>query len=179
MLSDAGKISHKKYKKRDPEGYKERQAKGFRKFHKEHPNFASENAKRIHKMIPDLGSRCFKGRLKNSPWKFMGISFPSITERDVAKLRFEILGIVPINNVNCHIMIKNKEFDFEQFGFIQEHHPYMQPLYKTIPQEEYYRQRREILDSNGYKKSPLIITENRKEATKLYEWLKQKLGVVS
>jgi len=179
MRSNTAIISHKKFKERDPEGYKKRQAMGFTKFHKEHPNFASENAKRIHKMIPDLGARCFKGRLKNMPWKFMCVSFPSATERDVAKLRFEILGIVPINGVNCHIMIKHKEFDFEQFGFIQEHHPYMQPLYKTIPQEEYYKQRREILDSNGHKKSSLIVTENVQEATKLYKWLKEKLEVIA
>lgn len=178
LLSYGGKNWHKEFKERNPEKYKEFQSKGMKSFHKKYPDFASKNSRRIHKMIPDLGKRCFRGRLKNLPYKFMGISFSSKTERDVAKLRFELLGIIPINKVNCHVMIRNKEFDFEQFGFIQEHHPNTQMLYKSLPQEEYYKQRREILDSNGHKNSELIVTENEKEAKELYEWLKDRIEVV-
>ena len=169
-MSDMVKKAHKDMKENDPIKYSRLQSKKAKDFHRKNPNFASENSKKIHKMYPDLGRRCYEGRLRNCPWPFMGVGFGSRQESDIAKFRFKLLGIVPIKGENCHIQISRNEFDFEQLGFIHEHHPEQQ--YESYDdKEDYYKERREILDSNGHKKSPLVVTTNVSEAKRLYMWL--------
>lgn len=173
-LQDGAKQFHKNMKENNPKEYSEWQAENARKFHKKNPTFARENAKKIHMMHPDLGLRCYEGRLKNCPWPFMGTHFGSRQESDIAKIRFNLLGIVPIKGENCHVRISKNEFDFEQLGFIHEHHPQQQ--YEAFDRkEDYYSKRRKILDSNGHKNSQLIVTITVKEAENVYNWLVEKL----
>jgi hypothetical protein len=176
---NGGHIAHKNMKEKDPIAYSELQRKRATDFHKKNPNFASENSKKMHKMHPGLGLRAYEGRIKNAPWYFMGVPFGSGQERDIAKLRFEILGIIPIKEENCHVRISRKEFDFEQLGFVHEHHPEQQ--YKgekeLHPKEDYYKLRREVLDNNGHKKSELIVTTKVKEARNIYRWLEKRLDI--
>ena len=172
-----GRISHKKQREENLEEYLKKQSRATKAIHTKHPDFASKNAKRIHKMYPDLGFRCAMGRLKNQPYRFMDVRFNSGQERDVAILRFKLLGIIPIVYENCHIKISNKEFDFKQFEFIHEYHPYIQPYNKSMSKEEYYRKRRKVMDSNGHRKSELIVTETIEETKKMYDWLIDKLDI--
>lgn len=172
-----GRISHKKQREENLEEYLKKQSYATKAIHIKHPNFASTNAKRIHKMYPDLGFRCTMGRLKNQPYEFMNVRFNSGQERDVAILRFKLLGVIPIVHENCHIKISNKEFDFKQFGFVHEYHPYIQPYNKSMPKEKYYEERKRIMNDNGHKKSELIVTETIEETEKMYDWLIDKLDI--
>ena len=176
-FSNMGKISHKNQREENLEEYLKKQSRATKAIHTKHPGFASKNAKMIHKMYPDLGFRCTMGKLKNQPYKFMDVRFNSSQERNVAILRFKLLGIIPVVHENCHIKISNKEFDFKQFGFVHEYHPYIQPYNKSMKKEKYYEERRKVMNNNGHKKLELIVTETIEETKEMYNWLVDKLNI--
>ena len=78
---------------------------------------------------------------------------------------------------------KNKRVLLNKYGDGEEaplcacgcHHPEQQ--YENFePKEGYYKERRKILDSNGHKGYPLIVTTSVKEARQVFRWLNDKLN---
>jgi len=101
---------------------------------------------------------------------FMGAGFNSRAEKEVALLFFNYLKIIPIQGLNCHILVGNKSIDFYIYGCFIEFHP-MAGLYETRTREEYYRDRRKVLDDNGYDMYSLVHSENERE-------VKEMIGVL-
>ena len=58
-------------------------------------------------------------------------------------------------NTDCHFIVENKEYDFlvRQLKTFLEYHPF--DLYRT--KEQYYKQRRDTLNKNGYKDYNLVV----------------------
>jgi len=121
---------------------------------------------------PERKEKIRKHSKENKPYWFLGVAFDSEQERKVVKLISKKLGIIPIEGVNCHIAMGN-EIDFYIFGFFWEHHP-MVKLWdgeKTV--EDYYRERRKILDDNGFKKYSLKVTNTLEEAQQFTDFLRK------
>jgi rRNA maturation protein Nop10 len=121
-------------------------------FDRQFRNMCIENGK---KYGPIGGLKAIEINRKNKPYWFRGIPFDSQKEREVAKWFIKNRLIKNVNKTNCHIKLKGGEIDFflQNKVFI-EFHPW--DIYgKTI--EQYYNERRKLLDSNGYKSYPLIV----------------------
>ena len=134
---------------------------------------------------PIIRENIDKGQLNAiKTWNFMKAKFRSKEERDVAKIRFEQLGIVPICEANWQFPIiglsATNRVDFYQLGFFHEHHPpesrfnfKSNPDYQTIEVYEYSR--RTHLNENGYVDYEMILTQTVAEARKLYKFLGKHL----
>jgi hypothetical protein len=102
----------------------------------------------------------------------MGVYFDSFEEKAVAELLFSYFGIVPINNVNCHVVVNGRIIDFYVFGCFIEYHPGVMFPGKVIDNSEvYYKKRRNILDNNGFRKNVLLHLKNLKEVKELCRFL--------
>jgi len=115
---------------------------------------------------------------RNRYYWFMGVGFLSNVECEVAKLKFKEIGIVPIPEVNCHIQVDGKVVDFYNLGCFEEFHPMNGNYENGRPRVEYYKERRELLDKNGYKKYPLIHWTSLREVEDTLHFLK-KISVVT
>lgn len=94
-----------------------------------------------------------KARRENSPYWFMGVPFDSNGERQVAKKLHELTGFVPTEGTNCHFKVDGGEIDFLVNGVFIEYHPWD----RKLSSEQYYEQRRKLLDKNGYKSARLQV----------------------
>ncbi len=92
------------------------------------------------------------------PFIFMSCSFDSWKELEIAMCIYYQFNIKLKERRNCHILVGNKEFDFFINGCFIEYHPY-NSWYKTnkIPEKDYYKIRRNVLNKNGYKDYKLIV----------------------
>ena len=99
------------------------------------------------------GLESVKKQRKNKPYWFIKTPFDSNSEREIAINIYYQYGIRLIEGKNCHVPISNKEYDFFIKDCFIEYHPWDRK--KTL--SEYYQERRNILNKNGYKNYPLII----------------------
>jgi len=104
---------------------------------------------------------------------YMGICFASKEESKIARLRFEVFGIIPIQNINCHMKVNgsHKKIDYYDYGFFSEFHPMVFKYDGDKTREDYCCMRRELLDKNGYQKDPLIHWTSLKEVMGTFKFL--------
>lgn len=65
---------HKKWKDRDPEGYKKHQSNAGKRAHQIYPDMASNNGKKVHQLYPKLASingKKWHNKLKKEPEKYL------------------------------------------------------------------------------------------------------------
>ena len=146
---------------------------------KKYPNQAKEASKKSKVMHPDKWKHGLNYLNNNSPFKFMNIGWHnSPLQRDITKLLFEKLSIVPIKGENCQIYYKGGEHDFNILGFIYEPHS-LDCMGRTETKEQYYQRKRDTMNRNGFKEHELVVTTTFEEAKQLIEWLHQKIGPLS
>jgi len=108
---------------------------------------------------PEVRAKRLKTVLKNMPYNFMGVNFLSKVEKDFCKWLVKIGRIKrPISGKNVHVYIGGKEFDFLIEKMFIELHPWVTMHHSDY--EEYYNERRKILDENGYENYGLIVVTN-------------------
>jgi hypothetical protein len=123
-----------------------------------------------------LAHRSRRKQRENSPYWHNGCRFDSNQERDVCKLLIgHALIDVPIEGKNVQFRIQNYEIDFFLKGKVfVEFHPPINLGNKAETEESYFKERRRILDENGFKKYPLVLIPHIKKAEELIEQIKQK-----
>lgn len=127
-------------------------------------------ALKIKKLYPDLPQRrgllSVESRRKNYPYVFMGCRFDSNEERKACELLVRN-GIIdkPKERVNVHFRVGNGEIDFfvQRCLFIEYHPPNLFFKSNSLFGEEYYKQRRILLNKNGFKDIPLVVLEHLNE----------------
>ena len=105
---------------------------------------------------------------KNKPYWFLQTPFASSQENHAAKVFFFNYLFVPDEGKSCHIRVDGGELDFKLFDFIFcEYHPFRNNRDRhNITFTRYYKQRRRLLDENGFTNNPLIVFKNLKEVEK-------------
>jgi ribosomal protein S14 len=114
------------------------------------------------------GLEGIRRKRKDSPYVFMGVPFDSPQEMECAKLLNKHFAWIPKDGVNCHIQMDGGEIDFkiekelikQKNDIFFEHHNYY---------NNYSKERRDILDRNGYKKNKLFVFNNPKKLITLLE----------
>ena|SRR3990167_10239947 len=120
----------------------------------------------------ETGAKGRESRIKNSPYIWKGVGFMSNQERECA----QILLKNPIKGVNCHLVIKNIIIDFFIGNDFVEYHPWD---FNKRTFEQYYNERRQILDNNGFRCNKLIVLKSLQEAKTLnkeYESIGEKVN---
>lgn len=83
----------------------------------------------------------------------------------------EGFGITPIEGVNCHIRMgdtkKTVDFRPAENLFIEYH-----PRDWNLTHEQYYDQRRKLLDENGFQKCRLVIAKSLNDVKRQLKFLK-------
>ena len=90
---------------------------------------------------------------ENKPYYFHKVPFDSNSEKEMGMNLSYQFKIKLKEGVNCHIRIGGKEFDFLIGNCFIEFHPWD----RKYSIKEYYKERRKILDKNGYKNFNLIV----------------------
>lgn len=131
------------------------------------PNQLKEMSKRAHELYP-LNLLALESRRRNYPYEFMGCFFDSENERLLCKKLIE-RGLIkkPIEKVNIHFRIGRYHIDFfiQNKLFVEYHPP--RKFGRTIEtKDSYYKERRKLLDENGFKNYPLIVITNTRNINK-------------
>ncbi|MBU2639697.1 MAG: hypothetical protein KKG75_03250 [Nanoarchaeota archaeon] len=197
LASEIGKRNIKRLKKTGK--FKEWQMKGVKKMHELHPELAKEMGKRngkkaiekmkkegrflkisskggknCHKIYPDLALSWIKKRRENSPYTFMDCKFDSKEEKEFCKLLVENKIIKkPIEGINCHIKVGRNDIDFfiKNKIFI-EYHPPISYENKKETLRGYYKNRKKILEKNGYTNQLIVVESIRKIKPHFFNKLK-------
>ena len=132
-----------------------------------HPNQLKEMSRKAHALYP-LAQLARESRRRHYPYRFMDCFFDSFNEMKLCMLLVEN-GLMekPIEGKNVHFHLYNHHIDFfvKKTVFI-EYHPPIQYGGKNETLKSYYKERRKLLDSRGYKEYPLIVFDrlNRTES---------------
>lgn len=129
-----------------------------RRFVREHPTKARELARKR-----GLASIAFQR--ENGPYWYRGVPFASGEERQAMVVLCEKFNITPIEGVNCHIKVNGGEIDFRLGNLFVEYHPHD---WDGLTHNQYYEQRRRILDENGFQACRLVVVESLKELEEVY-----------
>ena len=112
------------------------------------------------------GQAAVKQMIKNSKHKWFGVGFLSKMEKDCAMI---ILTRQKVG-YNCHIKVGAKTIDFfpqnsdKLFkNIFVEFHPIVGFMSKGQSEKTYFKERRKMLDKNGYKENKLIVLNSLKE----------------
>jgi hypothetical protein len=92
-----------------------------------------------------------QNRQKN---EFMDCYFDSLEEMSVARQLAEQYDWKPVERKTVHVVVGRKEFDFLVNKTFIEYHPWDRD---KLTIEQYYSERRRILDSNGYLNYDLVV----------------------
>ncbi len=141
--------------------FNEHQRLAALKCREKNPNQLKEMSKRAHKLYP-LALLALESHRKNYPYEFMGCYFDSNEERIICKKLIE-RGLIekPIEKTNIHFRLGKCHIDFfiKNKLFIEYHPP--RKFGRTIETEEnYFLERRRLLDKNGFKNFPLVVVYN-------------------
>lgn len=141
--------------------FNEHQRLAALKCREKNPNQLKEMSKRAHKLYP-LALLALESHRKNYPYEFMGCYFDSNEERIICKKLIE-RGLIekPIEKTNIHFRLGKCHIDFfiKNKLFIEYHPP--RKFGRTIETEEnYFLERRRLLDKNGFKDFPLVVVYN-------------------
>ena len=112
---------------------------------------------------------------RNYPYKFLGVSFMSKEEMNCTKLLFEKFCFVPILGSNFQVNVGNSYIDFFFLGCFIEYHPKFTWSGKEISDDEYFYERRIILDKNGYT-NDLVHIRNKNEFKRMVDFLCRSIG---
>ncbi len=98
---------------------------------------------------------------RNRPYYINNVPFDSNEERQAMIILCEKFNITPIEGINCHIRVNGGKIDFRPVKklFI-EYHPWDK---KGLTSEQYYDQRRKLLDENGFQDCELVVIESLDE----------------
>ncbi len=108
----------------------------------------------------------YKVKKTCTPHAFDGESFLSKQEMNWYEF-YKKLGLNK-TEINHDFNIDNRHIDFFPLNkFFHEHHPFMKLYDGEKTPEKYFKERREILDSNGYQQYPLVHTQSIKERNKI------------
>jgi hypothetical protein len=112
------------------------------------------------------GLMSIESQRKNKPYYWQGVPFMSGSERECAKL----LLTKPIDGINCNVKINGHLIDFypqdddKMFqGKLVEFHPLCGLWDGDLTYEEYYKNRRKIIDNSDHKDIELIVVKNLEE----------------
>jgi hypothetical protein len=138
--------------------YKNSRFKGaFKKWKEKNPeNFL------IHQSRAGICS--IKSIRKNKPYWFNGVPFDSKMERECA-IKLLKMGFLKhlIEGVTCHKTVGSKEFDFFNKIFNKEIFIEYHPYDRKFSLQEYYKNRKKILNENGYENSLFFVIASLKE----------------
>lgn len=120
--------------------------------------FVSKIGKKAHQILPTHSIDNIRKRRRKGHLWLNGISFDSKLEMELAQTLLKV-GLLKelTEGRNCHVRVGTKEFDFliEPNLFVEFH-----PWDYDISDSEYYSERRETLDENGYSDYLLLVVTN-------------------
>ena len=121
-----------------------------------------ENPEKWHEHYVNMGFLSAESRRSNCPYIWNCVHFMSKTEMECAKL----LLTTPIDGVNCNIYIGRKIIDFfpqEQDKLHQGKFVEFHPWDTKRTTEEYYKQRKEIIENSKFKGTNLVVIASLNE----------------
>ena len=142
-----------------------------------YPNQLKEMSKKAHELYP-LALMALESNRAKWPYEFMGCLFDSESERRLCKIFINNeLMTAPIEKENVHYRVNKRHIDFfiKNKVFV-EYHPPASYNGKKETVEEYYNQRRSILDKNGYQEYPLIVIDRLKPIKSKIERIRKLLS---
>ncbi len=93
--------------------------------------------------------------------RFAGVLFDSREEKQAAQIICNRYATTPIEGVNCHVRMNGGEVDFRlESTLFVEYHP---RDWDGLTDEQYYNQRRKMLDDNGYRDNRLFVAKSLDE----------------
>ncbi len=116
----------------------------------------------------------FKKRKENAPYFYNGEKFLSNEELEYYKFYKKMK--LSKNQINHEFRIKRCHIDFFPLRkFFHEHHPMIDrsDYDRNNKPRQYFLRRRKLLDENGYKGFPLIITKSMRDIPKLKKFMEQ------
>jgi len=154
--------TNKEWKARDPDDYYKKKKEYCKKMLDKRLKLKKEDPEAYKELYKNAGKNSFQSILDNSPFFWKDVPFLSNQERECAKC---ILN-KPKKGVNCHIRIGRNVIDFYPQqddkmyqGKLVEFHPYD----RKLTPEEYYQQRKEIINNSKHKGTDLIVIKNLEE----------------
>jgi len=161
--SEMAKERNRKWKEQDPEDYYKKKKEYARLMIEARMKAKEENPELFKLRCAEASIKGCRTRMKNSPYFWNNVSFLSKEEIKCGKMLLK----EPIDGVNCNIRIGRKFIDFfpqsydkKYQGKFVEYHPWD---WSGLTTEEYYNQRKEVIESSKYKGTELIVITNLKE----------------
>lgn len=128
---------------------------GYHKIYKE------KNPHEYHKQYSERGIASIISHREKYPYWFMGVPFDSEGEKQAMILLCETFNIPPVEGVNCHIRVNGGEIDFRPVeNLFIEYHPHD---WDGLTHDQYYDQRRKLLDENGFRSCKLVVVKSLEE----------------
>lgn len=153
------KKAHETMKKKG--NFNDHQRKAALKCMDKHPTQLKDMSKKAHEMYP-LSLLALESRRKNYPYKFMGCLFDSENEKRLCEILVK-KGLMssPQEGKNIHFKIKRSHVDFfiKNKVFVEFHPPMSYGRKKGETVKSYYKEKRKVLDENGYKDYPLFVID--------------------
>lgn len=125
-----------------------------------------ENPEKWGPIYKRVGEEAFKSNIKNRPYIWNNVHFMSSLEMKCAKM----LLTEPIDGINCNIKVNGcfidffpQEYDKLYQGMFVEYHPWDS---SGLTPEEYYNQRKDVINSSEYKGIELIVITNLEDINK-------------
>ena len=169
---------HKEWKAKDYDGYY-RHFKDMSKKAKEMvPNHSMKGGFSTNRLHPNQcyenAEKSIKTRKENRAYFWNNVGFLSKEELTCAK----ILLKEPIDGVNCNIKIGRKQIDFypqkedlKFQGYFIEYHPCPQLQFgDNRTAEQYYQDRKQIIENSQYKGTELILITSAKDIRRLKDY---------
>ena len=160
ILRKDPKFEKKFIENRRKNGYKT--SKIIKKKRQKDPKFEKKYLNHLKNICSICGFEAIKQLREKKPYWFYKIPFSSNSEMKCAKLFYKYFSIIPKENKNCHIKLKKGEIDFLILNKFIEFHP-CKTIYDKRNINQYYKDRRQILDNNGHKDKELLVFEKVKD----------------
>lgn len=120
-------------------------------------NLQRELGRRGGKVGGPKAIKILRKKYINTRPKYRNVIFDSKQEMNVCKkLMQKYSSFHPIQNVTVHKTVGHKEFDFSVRNTFIDYHPF--DLKKTLL--EYYKERRKVLNINGFRNFNYIVIKN-------------------
>jgi hypothetical protein len=146
-----------RWKEQNPENFKKVKEKCVTAMLNKRKQMKREDPEQYHVLYSQAALKRLEKVRRQSPFSWNGVGFLSKEERKCAKL----LLSKPQENINCHVKIGRKIIDFfpQQDdilfrGCFVEFHPWN---WDGLTTEQYYEQRKNIIDDSEYKGTKLIV----------------------
>lgn len=155
------RLSESKKGKLNPMKNKHPTEETRRKMSESNMNFARKYPDKAQERDRQGGLVSLATQRKNVPFWWYGVPFDSEEEKQAIIVLCEKFNIKPIKGVNCHVRVNGGEIDFRpKEDLFVEYHPYD---WNGLTHDQYYEQRRKLLDENGFQNCELIVAKSLKE----------------